>query len=264
MYEAYWGLKTAPFQNVPDPAFYCPLPAYQSTLDKLLYVVHGGKGGAVLTGEVGCGKSTLSRVFLNQLEEDRYDIGLVINPSVPAEEVLREIALQLGLSPAGAQRAGLLRDLNDHVLKNARSGKGTVLIVDEAHTIRDDAVFEDLRMLLNFQFNDRQLLSMVLLGGPELRELMDRHGALQQRLPLRLALNPLSEEETGSYVDFRLQKAGATRSLFTAEAVRAVRDATGGIPRRINNVCDLALYEGWKKQATVVDTSLIRLALGSL
>jgi type II secretory pathway predicted ATPase ExeA len=264
MYEPYWGLSTAPFQNVPDPAFYCPLPAYQDLLDRLLYVVTGGKGGAVLTGGVGCGKSTLSRVFLNQLEEDRHDIGLVINPSLPAEEVLLEIALQFGLSPAAPQRAALMRELNDHVLKNARGGRTTVLIIDEAHTIRDEAVFEDLRMLLNFQFNDRQLLSMVLLGGPELHEVMARHGALQQRLPLRLALNPLSEEETGAYVDYRLKRAGATRSLFTAEAVRAVRETTGGIPRRINNVCDLSLYEGWKKQAKVVDTSLVRLALASL
>jgi type II secretory pathway predicted ATPase ExeA len=264
MYEAHWGLSAAPFQNVPDPKFFCPLPAFQDILEKLLYVVQYGKGGAILTGEVGCGKSTLSRVFLLQLEDEKFDIGLIINPTMPADELLHEVALQLGLSPGGPQRSVLFRTLNDHLLENARVGRNTVVIIDEAHTIKDDAVFEDLRMLLNFQFNDRQLLALVLLGAPELRDVMIRQSSLQQRLPLRLNLSPLTEAETGAYVDFRLQKAGATRSIFTAEAVKAIAESTGGIPRRINNLCDLSLFEGWKKRAKLVDTALVRLALTCL
>jgi general secretion pathway protein A len=264
MYEAYWGLSAAPFQNVPDPKFFCPLPAFQDVLEKLLYVVHHGKGGAVLTGEVGCGKSTLSRVFLLQLEEDRFDIGLVINPSMPADELLHEIALQLGVPSAGETRTGLFRALNEHLLKNAQGGKTTVLIIDESHTIKDEAVFEDLRMLLNYQFNDGQLLTLILLGPPELRDVVGRHGSLEQRLPLRLNLHPLDHTETASYVEFRLEKAGATRTLFTADAITAIAEATGGIPRRINNLCDLSLFEGWRKRAKVVDTSIVRLAQGSL
>ncbi len=264
MYEAYWGLSAAPFQNVPDPKFFCPLPACQDILEKLLYVVQYGKGGALLTGEVGSGKSTLSRVFLLQLEEDRYDIGLVLNPSMPADELMHEIALQLGVSASGVQRSALFRALNEHLLANAQGGKATVLIIDEAHTIKDDAVFEDLRMLLNFQFNDRQLLTLILLGPPELRDVVARHGSLQQRLPLRLNLTPLTEAESASYIELRLEKAGATRPIFTGEAVKAIGEATAGIPRRINNLCDLCLFEGWKKRAKAVDTSLVRLALNSL
>jgi type II secretory pathway predicted ATPase ExeA len=264
VYEAYWGLSAPPFQNVPDPKFFCPLPACQEILDKLLYVVQYGKGGALLTGEVGCGKSTLSRVFLLQLDEERFDIGLVINPAMPAEELLHEMAVQLGLSPVSSQRSALFRMLNDHFLENARAGKTTVLIIDEAHTIKDEAVFEDLRMLLNFQFNDRQLLTLVLLGPAELREVMNRHGSLAQRLPIRLNLSPLTEDETAAYVQFRLEKAGATRPIVTAEALRAIARETGGIPRKINNLCDLCLFEGWRKQAKAVDTALVKLALGSL
>ncbi len=265
MYEAYWGLSAAPFQNVPDPKFFCPLPAFQDVLDKLLYVVRHGMGGALLTGEVGCGKSTLSRVFLLQLEEDRFDIGLVINPSLPADELLHEIAIQLGVSPpTGAQRSVMFRTLNERLLETAQAGKSTVLIIDEAHTIKNDAAFEDLRMLLNFQFNDRQLLTLVLLGPPELREVVARHASLQQRLPLRLNLAPLNAEETASYVESRLEKAGATRPIFTAEAVKAVADASAGIPRRINNLCDLSLFEGWRKRVKAVDTSVVRLAQASL
>lgn len=264
MYEAYWGLTAAPFQNVPDPKFFCPLPAFQDVLEKLTYVVQYGKGGAILTGEVGCGKSTLSRVFLLQLEEARYDIGLVINPSLPAEELLHEIALQLGVSAGGLQRPALFRTLNQRVLENAGAGKATLLILDEAHTIRDEQVFEDLRMLLNFQFNDRQLLTLILLGPPELREVVARHASLQQRLPLRLNLSPLDGAETASYVEFRLNKAGATRPIFTGEAIKAIAEAAAGIPRRINNLCDLSLFEGWRKRVKAVDTSMVRLAMASL
>lgn len=264
MYEAYWGLSAAPFQNVPDPKFYCPLPAFQAVLDKLLYVARYGKGGAVLTGEVGCGKSTLSRVFLMQLEEDRYDIGLLINPALPPDELLAEIAVQLGVSPPGAARSAVFRALNEHMVANAQGGKASVLILDEAHTIRDEAVFEDLRMLLNFQLNDRQLLTLILLGPAELREVIARHGSLGQRLPLRLNLSPLTEAETAAYIDFRVEKAGGARRLFTEEAVKAIGRNTGGIPRRINNLCDLCLFEGWKTKAKAVDTSLVTLALGSL
>ena len=143
MYEAYWGLSQSPFRNVPDPAFFCPLPAHQEALERLLYAVQYGKGGVVITGEAGCGKSTLSRVFLLKLDEEKYDVGLVINPSLPPDELLYEIALQLDLSPTSSQRVALFRSLNEHLLTNAEEGRATVLIIDEAHLIKDEAVFED-------------------------------------------------------------------------------------------------------------------------
>lgn len=260
MYESYWGLTALPFQNVPDPKFFCPLPAFQEILDKLLYVVQSGKGGALLTGEIGSGKSTLSRVFLIQLEEARYDIGLVINPSIPPEELLREIALQLGLSAATAHRPTLFRALSEHLTANAQTDKTTVLVIDEAHTIKDESAFEDLRMLLNFQSNDRQLLTLILLGAPELRATVAQQRALDQRLAVRLNLSPLREEDAGFYIGFRLRKAGATKPIFTEEAIAVIAREAKGIPRRINNLCDLCLLEGWKRKVTAVDTSLVKAA----
>lgn len=260
MYEAYWGLSKAPFQNVPDPEFFCPLPAHQEILTKLLYVVQGAKGGALLTGETGCGKSMMSRVFVVQLEEERYDVGLVINPSVAAEELLGEVALQLGVSLPSPQRSALFRSLNEHLLSNAQAERTTVLIIDEAHTIKDEGVFEDLRMLSNFQLNDRHLLAMILLGLPELKELITQHKSLGQRLPIRLNLSPLGEVEAAFYIDFRLKKAGGTRRIFTTEAVKAIHRETEGIPRSINNLCDLCLFEGWRRKAKEVDVSLVKVA----
>lgn len=257
MYEAYWGLSQSPFQNVPDPSFFCPLPAHTEVLERLVYVVQSGKGAAILTGEAGCGKSTVSRVFLLQLEEERYDIGLVINPSLAPEEVLGEIAYQLGVSSPATQRSAQFRALNDHLVANAQAGRGTVLMIDEAHTIKGHAVFEDLRMLLNLQFNDRQLLTMILLGLPELKEMIARQRALDQRVAMRLRLGPFSEAETAFYIDFRLKKAKAMKRLFTKDAVSAIHREAGGIPRRINNLCDLCLAEGSKRKDKEVDAALV-------
>ena len=260
MYEAYWGLSRAPFQNVPNPTFFCPIPAHGEILEKLVYVVQYGKGGALLTGEIGCGKSTLSRVFLSQLEEEKYDVGLVINPSFPAEELLCEIARQLGISPRARHRPTLFRSLTDRLVANDQAGRATVLVMDEAHTIRDQAVFEDLRMLLNFQFNDRYLLSVIFLGLPELKESIAQHRSLDQRLPIRLNLTPLNEAETAFYIGFRLKKAGAERRIFTGEAIKSIHQEAGGIPRSINNLCDLCLFEGWRRRVREVDPSLVKVA----
>lgn len=261
MYEAYWGLSQSPFQNVPDPTFFCPLPAHTAVLEKLLYVVQYGKGGALLTGEAGCGKSTLSRVFLLQLEEEKYDIGLVINPSLSPDELIDEVAYQLGVSPPAANRAARFRSLNDHLVANAQAGKGTVLMIDEAHTIKDETIFEDLRMLLNFQLNDRQLLALILLGLPELKEVIARQPSLDQRVAMRMKLSPFSEAETAFYIDFRLKRAKGTKRLFAKEAIKSIHQEAGGIPRTINNLCDLCLLEGSKRKAKEIDAALVRAVL---
>ncbi len=252
-----------PFQNVPDPTFFCPLPAHQEVVEKLLYVVQHGKGAALLTGELGSGKSTLSRVFLLKLEEERYDIGLVLNPSFPREELLYEIAVQLGVSPPSSERASLFRALADHLLTNAREGRTTVLILDEAQTITDLEVFTDLRMLLNFQLNNRPLLALILIGLPELVALLSRFPPLHHRMALHLQLRRLSEEETAFYIEFRLKKAGGARRIFTPEAMRVIHQNAEGLPWSINNVCDLCLFEGFRRKAKEVDASLVKAVVAS-
>ena len=261
MYKEYWELSRAPFQTGPDPEFFFPFPAYQDILEKLTYVIEYGKGVAVLTGEVGSGKSTLSRVLIFQLDEEKFDVGLVINPSVPPKELLQEIALQLGVSPPKAQRSAIFRAINDHLLRNAQRERITVLLIDEAHTITHKAAFEDLRMLLNFQLGDRHLLSLILFGQPDLREVIVQQRPLDQRVAFRMNLGSLSLEETATYFDFRLNKAGATRQLFTDEAIRMIHREAEGIPRSINNLCDLCLFEGMRKKVKEVDASFVKAVL---
>jgi general secretion pathway protein A len=258
VYREHWGLSRAPFQTVPDPDFFCPFPAYQEILDRLLYVAEYGKGVALVSGEIGAGKSTLSRVLIFRLNEEKYDIGLVINPSIPAKELLYEIALQLGISSPKGQRSAIFRAINKHVFRNAQRGRSTVLIIDEAHTITQRASFEELRMLLNFQLGDRHFLSLFLLGQPDLNEAIAEQPPLDQRVAVRLHLGPLSVEETASYIECRLKKAGAKRQIFTDEAIKVIHREAEGLPRSINNHCDLCLLEGMKEQLKEVDASLVK------
>lgn len=258
MYREYWNLSRAPFQTVPDPDFFCPFPAYREILDRLLYVADYGKGIAVVTGEVGTGKSTLSRVLIYRMNEEKYDVGLVINPSIPPKEFLYEIALQLGISSPKKQRSAIFRAINRHVLQNAQRGKNTVLIIDEAHTMTQKAAFEELRMLLNFQLGDRHLLTLFLFGQPDLKEALAHQPPLDQRVAVRLNLGPLSEEETTSYIDFRLERSGCNRRIFTDEAIGMIHREAEGLPRGINNLCDLCLFDGMRRQVSEVDAPLVK------
>lgn len=258
MYHEHWGLSLAPFQTVPDPNFFCPFPAYQEILDRLLYVIEYSKGIALITGAIGSGKSTLSRVVIYQLDEEEYDVGLVIDPSVPPEDLLYEIALQLGICPPQGQRPALFRAINEHLVMNALRGRMTVLIIDEAHTITQKAAFEDLRMLLNFQFGDRHLLTLILFGQPDLKERIAKQRLLDQRIAIRLNLGTLSEEETASYIEFRLKRAEAKGRIFTKEAIAMIHRETGGVPRSINNLCDLCLLEGMRENVREIDAPLVK------
>lgn len=258
VYEQYWGLKAPPFQNVPDPIFFFLSARHREGLARLLYAIRHNKGAALLVGDVGCGKTTLSRALILQLAEDKYDVGLITNPSLRGNDFLEEIDLQLGIRPACNSKAAILRALNDRLLANVRDGKDTVLIVDEAHSIRDPDVFEELRMLLNFQLNDRFLLTLILMAQPEINEIIGRIKQLEQRIAIRYSLAPLEQAETGPYITYRLQKAGAKRALFSEEALQNVWQLTQGVPRRINTLCDLCLLEGYASRTQTVDHDLVK------
>ena len=264
MYEEYWGLMSTPFQNVPDPNFFFLSTQHREALARLLYTVRHNKGAALLAGDVGCGKTTLSRALILQLAEEKYDVGLVTNPSLPGNDFLEEIGLQLGITPGGSSKAALLRGLNERLLNNEREGKETVLIVDEAHSIRDPAVFEELRMLLNFQLNERFLITLILMAQPEITEIIARIKQLEQRIAILFHLKPLNEQETVQYVSYRLQKAGAARPLFSHEAMQIVWRHARGVPRSINTLCDLCLLEGFAVHAQSVNAALVQRVAASM
>src|SRR5438093_5339185 len=193
MYEAYWELSEPPFDNSPNPKFFYLSPEHEEALVRLVYMVSHRKGCGMLTGDYGCGKTTLSRALIQRLEAERYEFGLLTNPSWNAVDFLREVLYQLGLATEGKHKPELLHLLNDTFYRNYQAGRDSVVIVDEAQLIEDDAVFEELRLLLNFQTDNRFLVTLLLIGSPRSEE----HTSELQSLT-KLVCRPLLEKKTGA------------------------------------------------------------------
>jgi type II secretory pathway predicted ATPase ExeA len=257
MYESYWGLTEAPFDNSPNPKFFYLSPEHEEALVRLVYTVRHRKGCGMLTGDYGCGKTTLSRALVQRLEAERYEIGLLTNPSWTAVDFLREVLYQLGVETVEKSKPELLHLLNDLFFRNFQAGRDTVLIVDEAQLIGDDAVFEELRLLMNFQTDERFLVTVLLIGSPELLPTVRRLKHLDQRISIRYHLNTLDQQHTANYVAHRLKMAGQARPIFTAAAVRRIFDVTRGTPREINNLCDVALLVGYSRRVSEVGEDLV-------
>jgi type II secretory pathway predicted ATPase ExeA len=257
MYEAYWELSEPPFDNSPNPKFFYLSPEHEEALVRLVYTVRHRKGCGMLTGEYGCGKTTLSRALIQRLEAERYEIGLLTNPSWNAVDFLREVLYQLGVETQDKSKSELLHQLNDIFFRNFQAGRDTVIIVDEAQLIEDDAVFEELRLLMNFQTDDRFLVTLLLVGSPELREHVRRLKHLDQRITIRYHLNTLDDTHTAAYVAHRLKMAGRAAPIFTDEAIKLIFDFTRGTPREINNLCDVALLVGYTKRVREIGDKIV-------
>ena len=269
MYTEHWGLTQKPFENVPDPRFLYLSPQHEEGIARLRYAVGERKGAAVLTGTFGCGKTLLAHVLLNELGREVYRAALISQPQLDSIELLRAIARRLGATGLPEKRSEILVDvllerIEERLERNMRDGKDSVIIIDEAHLIRDAGVLEQLRLLLNFQKEDRFMLTLLLLGQPELGEIIDGSKQLAQRIALACTLDPLGEEETGRYIRHRLRCAGGREDLFDPGALAAVQRASGGIPRRINQVCDLCLFNGFGKGADTVNLALVEEAVAGI
>ena len=257
MYLEYWGLQKFPFENAPDPDFMYHSSEHQEALIRLIYAAKRSKGAVLLTGEIGCGKTMLSRVFVQQLSEAEFDIGLMTNPSMEPVDFLKEALYQLGLDAQSNSKQELLKILNDRMLENVKNNRSMLLIVDEAQLVHQ-STFEEIRLLLNFQLNDRYLLTLVLMGQPELRDMVRGYKQLDQRIAIRFHLNPLNLLDSGKYIAFRLEKASRKESIFTAAAIEEIYSYSGGVPRKINNICDLSLLIGFSMKADKLDVDIIK------
>ena len=257
MYLDYWNLERLPFENVPDPSFYVPSSQHEEALHMMLYAVKQRKGAAMLTGEVGCGKTLLSRAFLKHLNGGRYNVALITNPAFSALEFLQEILYQFGVEPASTTKLSLLHYLNQLLLDNDKKNVESVIVVDEAQAIGDPQILEELRLLLNFQRNDRFLLTLVLLGQPELKVNLSAIPQFLQRIGIQSHLTPLTLPDVERYVKYRIKVAGGQESIFAADAFRSIHVRTQGIPRVINNLCDLCLLAGFVAKASKIDTHMV-------
>ena len=258
MYEEYWGLKEKPFQNTPDPRFLYYSPQHEEALMRLIYTVRERIGAAMLTGVFGCGKTVIAQALLKELSSEQYKSAFIVNPRLDDVDLLRMIVHHLGTTEPPIRKADVLNILHDILLNNMRNGKETVVIIDEAHAIVDNNVFEEIRLLLNFQLQDRFLLTLLLLGQPELKQKIDKNIQLEQRINVKSRLDSLSREDTKNYIVHRLQVANRTDPTFTEQAINSIYSYSGGIPRRINRLCDMCLLTGFVKRIEIIDDDIVQ------
>ncbi|MDT8437779.1 MAG: AAA family ATPase [Wenzhouxiangellaceae bacterium] len=264
MYEQFYGFDERPFSITPDPRFVFLSGRHQDALAHLLYGVGtGGSGGFVqLTGEVGTGKTTLCRLMLEQVPEHTH-IALILNPMLDPRELLRAICRELQVD-VDEDRTGLeeLNErLNRRLLEIHGAGERAVLIVDEAQNMSRETL-EQVRLLTNLETATDKLLQIILLGQPELRELLSRPSLRQlaQRITARYHLAPLGKPETAGYVRHRLRIAGGEHCPFSDAALAALHQVSGGVPRLINIIADRALMAGYARETTRITPALVRQA----
>ena len=261
MYLTFFGLNEKPFAITPDPRYLYLSERHAEALAHLLYGINEAGGFVQLTGEVGTGKTTIVRSLLAQTPKNA-EIALILNPRMTAPEFLLTICEELGI---GVQDSapGSLKDLVDilsyYLLRAHAAGKRVVLVVDEAQNLSPD-VLEQVRLLTNLETNTQKLLQIILIGQPELRELLSRNELRQlaQRITGRYHLNPLSRDETTAYVRHRLRVAGATTDIFAPGALNEVFRLSQGVPRVINVICDRALLGAYSLDRHRVTATLVR------
>lgn len=264
MYLQFFGLSEPPFSITPDPGFVYLSAGHREALAHLLFGVgQGAAGGFVqLTGEVGTGKTTLCRCMLQQLP-DTTRIALILNPLVTPHELLESICDELGVPVEGPRDStkSLVDALNRYLLEEHAAGHRVVAIIDEAQNLSPDAL-EQVRLLTNLETAKHKLLQIVLLGQPELRQLLQRQSLRQlaQRITARYHLMPLSEDETAAYVRHRMRVAGAARNPFRPAALRALHRRSGGVPRLINIIADRALAGAYARENERISARLVHAA----
>ena len=263
MYTSFYGLNEKPFSITPDPRYLFLSERHGEALAHLVYGVTESGGFIQLTGEVGTGKTTLVRSLLLNRMPDNADVAVVLNPQLSVIEFLATICEELHievLHNRGSVKA-LTDALNRHLLKAHAAGRRTILVVDEAQNLAP-AVLEQVRLLTNLETAKQKLLQIILIGQPELRELLARNDLRQlaQRITGRYHLEPLTTEETASYIEHRLKVAGAVGEVFDAGAKKEVFRLSQGVPRLINVICDRALLGGYAKESRRINARLIRQA----
>jgi len=261
MYESFYGFRDKPFSLMPDPAFLYPSKGHRMAIDMLEYGLLHGAGILVMSGEIGSGKTTILRYLLDQLGPD-FNIGLISNTHSSLGSLLPWILQSLSIDTRGLVHAEQYHRLADHLIEQYAAGRRTLVVVDEAQNM-DASMHEELRLLSNLNAGKDQLLSIVLVGQPELREILKRPALQQiaQRVSAEYHLEALNCAETESYIRHRLLHAGGDSELFTAETHQIIAHHSRGIPRLINVICDTALVYGYAEQLQRIPVALVRDAI---
>jgi len=258
IYCEHFGLIRPPFELSPDPAFLFLGEAHREGLATLVYGVQSGKGFVMLTGEVGTGKTTLLHALLSQLESNIHS-AFIFNPRLEPLDFFRVLFEELEIEPSGDTKAEYLLKLNDFLIQRLRNNERTLLIIDEAQNLSAE-MLEEVRLLSNLETSSSKLIQIMLVGQPELKEMLRRPDLrqLKQRIALSQHLRPFNESEMREYIENRLRKAGFTgRKLFRRDALKSLYRFSGGTPRLINSLCDGAMLLGFVRQKTLIEARMI-------
>lgn len=258
IYCEHFGLLRPPFELTPDPAFLYLSEVHREGLATLVYGVQAGKGFVMLTGEVGTGKTTLLHALLAQLQPTTH-AAFIFNPRLEPLDFFRVLFAELELTPVGHTKAEYLLQLNEFLIERLSRNEQTLLIIDEAQNLSAE-MLEEIRLLSNLETPSSKLIQILLVGQPELKEMLKRPDLrqLKQRIAISQHLSSLNELETKDYIENRLRTAGFTgRRLFRRGALKALYQLSAGTPRLINSLCDSALLLGFVRQKTMIDADMI-------
>ena len=263
MYFEYFEFKEPPFNLTPNSKFFFEGDKHKEALNSLFYAINQRKGFIVITGEIGSGKTTVSRALINKLDKNT-EVALITNTHLNSKDLLLTLLedLEVEFQP-GFYKAKLLSRLNDYLLAQAHRGHNVVLIIDEAQNLKP-AVLEEVRMLSNLETETDKLIQIVLIGQPELKEklALSRLEQLRQRVAIYFHLSPLGLNETQEYIHHRLKVASQSdREYFSKEALELVYQFSNGVPRLINQICDFALLTGYVDGLKVIDERVMQEAI---
>jgi len=262
MYEQYWQLETKPFENTSASRFYYPGEAHQGALLKLRYAIENQRGAALLTGVTGLGKTLLAQSLAQQLPERFEPCVHIVFPAMPPEQLLAYIADELtNESPQASTPPPTIeqsvRRIENMLAENTAHNRHAVVMIDEAHLLTDYNSLETMRLLLNFEHAGKSSLTLLFIGQPSLLPVLDRTPQLDARMGVKCLMRPFTMEETTGYIAHRLSAASAQREIFTDDAMEAIHETTGGSPRYINRLCDLALLIGFAEEQDKIDAHQI-------